>query len=83
MNYCQDCVFWRPSEVEYLDEEFDPQTKKSGRCDCPKLVYWQSLKQREPPIGDGDTLFFQDAENYDCSLWTGPNFGCVHWKALQ
>jgi len=65
MNTCKTCKWWSEANKELWRGD-------GGDCACEKFVY-------EGPL-EPDGLTYWDAENYDASFRTGPDFGCIHWE---
>lgn len=80
MERCKTCVWWQtPNHL---------QAMKEGRfCSAPHLTPHMNIDFRNAGLGDfpeGERLLKSDEAGiaaYDeGSLFTGPDFGCVHWK---
>jgi len=68
---CKTCFYWHQRKpVHYL-----PKRVVCGDCSCEKFIY---IGSPSSPYSI-DSLLYWDAEGYDASFATGPEFGCVHW----
>lgn len=68
MIHCKDCKFWKPKP---LDD--DPHR---GRCGFPGLA----TDGATPQAGILCILYY-DEHTLFSSLFTGPDFGCIHGEA--
>jgi hypothetical protein len=73
---CRNCAHWRLEEL--LGISSGPTF--SGECASEKLVYSEALREDSRAM-QLDHLVYWDSEGYSAGMNTGPNFGCVHWKA--
>lgn len=68
MGHCKDCIFW--SETGYRDNfKF---------CESGKMVY--DIKRGEGTPIDG--IGYMDGEECGAVMWTGPDFGCIHYSKI-
>jgi hypothetical protein len=74
MSTCRTCGYW--SEIVH------PSSKRKGLgyCQCEGLLEGDLLEGPPRP----DQLVYEGlngVEISELSLYTGPNFGCVHWES--
>lgn len=68
---CKRCNFWQ----RHSGWAEKSRGKDNGECHCPKFIY----------VGDGtminsDELGYWDADSYQAGIYTGENFGCIHFQ---
>ena len=91
MERCKTCRWWQQS---WLDNEGDPNTvRDGGLCGSKRLVSGilivdidRAIQDRYEyvfPVGElgRDGVAMASYESVD--LFTGPEFGCVHWQAKE
>lgn len=67
---CKDCKWWAADKrTEYVAAETD-----AAPCHCPQLINIDE-KGYGAVAGNGFGLDYPV-----CELFTGPEFGCVHWE---
>ena len=66
---CENCKHWEKfTDLRY----YGP----FGNCRSPKMVYYE----RNMPSG---ALAYWDYEGYKEGIYTGKDFGCIHWEKKQ
>jgi hypothetical protein len=74
---CKECAFWAPS----------------NESRCPPTFGWCGSQHVKPGYFSYTSKHFSDTHNLTASdiaveddegwsLFTGPDFGCIHWKAI-
>ena len=80
-GHCKDCAHWRPGDTRWFSEA----ARKCERLALPlglamRLMSVPLSQQGGPSLVDG----VDDAVAADEGLWpdiyTGPDFGCIHWQ---
>lgn len=69
MRTCKHCKHWE----KFTDQEDIRYHGPLGTCHSPKMVY------AERNIPD-DCLACWDYEGYKAGIYTGQDFGCIHWE---
>jgi hypothetical protein len=73
MNTCKECNWWdNEGENEFVT------SAHYGSCSCKKFVRGYNVKREQLP---SDGVWLEDDEGW--SFYTGPDFGCIHWKAEE
>ena len=67
---CKNCIHWK----EHVDDE---SVLFGGVCDSEKFVYEGCCTEEEP---EEDGLKYFDYEGYSAGFYTGPEFGCIHFR---
>ena len=72
---CKNCIHWKKHEPEGKNNYL----LFAGDCDSEKFIYSEELNFGEKP--QDDMMEYGDFEGYSASFYTGPEFGCIHFKA--
>ncbi len=67
---CQHCAHWEADSA---------YAKSKGAGECGEAEDWAENFPTDP----GDCFGATDAEGYHARVWTGPRFGCVHWRSNE
>lgn len=69
---CENCKHWE----KFTDSSGLRYYGPFGNCHSPKMVYCE----RNMP---SDALAYRDYEGYKAGIYTGKDFGCIHWEKKQ
>lgn len=70
MNNCETCTYWHTMDHD------EGMTGRMGNCDCPLMLYGYRTTASEEIKEKGAII--EDDEGW--GMYTGKNFGCVHWR---
>ena len=67
---CKACKHWEP----------DPQNGPGvGKCEGGHVNCWDAMEPKDRQCSDR----IDTCGNGLCAVWTGPDFGCVHWELKE
>ena len=73
---CKGCKFWKDGDIHSL-----PNFKL---CNHEKMVdVSEFAAESYPQILLVDGVGFSDKESYAAELWTGAEFGCIHFEGIE
>ena len=72
---CKNCIHWKKHEPEGKNNYLI----FGGDCDSEKFVY-DGMDTHFDKDPDDDMMQYFDYEGYSAGFYTGPEFGCIHFK---
>lgn len=76
--HCKDCKHWEPLAADDYDRM--RLNQQIGYCNCEKFVYTGGFKRMTI---SSDVLAYQDMATDQAKLYTGADFGCIHFTPQQ
>jgi hypothetical protein len=85
---CKTCRWWGVwYGREHLETVAGPDGVEVPRvhkpCACPKVVDASDIGELNEQALPPDAAAYADTEGYKAHLFTGPEFGCVHWESAE
>ena len=70
---CKNCIFWHEADIVTNDLSF------KGTDLCMSKEFWSTVPGSEVNISRA--VLVPDMDKCESGIQTGPNFGCIHFKA--
>ncbi len=80
MNTCRDCEYWG----DRMNDSYDYKpTLELHSCLSPHTHDISVMEQRKIDTLPANVMTSIDGEGYESEILTGPDFGCVNFKAKE